>query len=128
MRTNARLLIAFSLCCLLTISAAAHSGGTDSKGGHIDHSTGEYHYHHGMSAHQHPGGVCPYNQTPKPKTGTSNKNSTKNTLTIKPASNQSTPKSKAESREDWDLDKDQIISIGFSVVIAAAALYLWFTK
>lgn len=60
MRTNSRLLIAFALCCLLTISAAAHSGGTDSKGGHRDHSTGEYHYHHGKPAHQHKNGVCPY--------------------------------------------------------------------
>lgn len=40
--------------------AAAHSGGTDENGGHYDHSTGEYHYHHGHSAHQHPGGICPY--------------------------------------------------------------------
>jgi hypothetical protein len=31
----------------------AHSGRTDSKGGHYDHSTGEYHYHHGYSAHDH---------------------------------------------------------------------------
>ena len=49
-------------CFLLGFSlvAYAHSGGTDSAGGHYNHSTGEYHYHHGHSAHQHPDGVCPY--------------------------------------------------------------------
>jgi hypothetical protein len=41
----------------------AHSGRTDSSGGHYDRSTGEYHYHHGHSAHQHPNGVCPYTST-----------------------------------------------------------------
>ena len=39
----------------------AHGGRTDASGGHTDRSTGEYHYHHGYSAHQHPNGVCPYN-------------------------------------------------------------------
>ena len=49
-------------CFLLGFSliAYAHSGGTDSAGGHYNHSTGEYHYHHGHPAHQHPDGVCPY--------------------------------------------------------------------
>lgn len=46
--------------------AYAHPGKTDGKGGHINHSTGEYHYHHGYSEHQHydmdgDGDVdCPY--------------------------------------------------------------------
>lgn len=35
------------------ISANAHPGRTDSNGGHTDHSTGEYHYHHGYPAHDH---------------------------------------------------------------------------
>ena len=38
----------------------AHSGGTDSQGGHWNHSTGEYHFHHGHGEHQHPNGICPY--------------------------------------------------------------------
>lgn len=37
----------------LVLTASAHSGGTDHQGGHTDHSTGEYHWHHGYSAHQH---------------------------------------------------------------------------
>ena len=47
----------FALSCA---NMFAHSGRTDSSGGHYNRSTGEYHYHHGYSAHQHPGGVCPY--------------------------------------------------------------------
>lgn len=45
------------LSLLLVLSAApsalAHPGRTDANGGHTDHSTGEYHYHHGYPAHQH---------------------------------------------------------------------------
>lgn len=44
----------------LSSSALAHSGRTDSSGGHYDRSTGEYHYHHGYPAHQHTDGICPY--------------------------------------------------------------------
>lgn len=48
---------------ILTLSppALAHSGGTDANGGHTNTETGEYHYHHGYEAHQHPDGICPYN-------------------------------------------------------------------
>lgn len=56
-------IIAFLLCLVLVClpaSSLAHSGRTDANGGHYDSSTGEYHYHHGYSAHQHPNGVCPY--------------------------------------------------------------------
>lgn len=44
--------------------AEAHSGRTDSQGGHHDYKNksglGSYHYHHGQKAHLHPNGVCPY--------------------------------------------------------------------
>lgn len=57
----------FILCTLtllsLPLSVMAHPGRTDSNGGHYDRSTGEYHYHHGYSAHQHKNGVCPYEST-----------------------------------------------------------------
>lgn len=58
------------LFLLITLSIPAtlgfaHSGGTDSKGGHYNSDTGEYHYHHGHSAHQHPNGVCPYEEDEK---------------------------------------------------------------
>lgn len=51
-----KFLIAFTitLCALLCmIVVTAHPGRTDSRGGHYDRSTGEYHYHHGESAHDH---------------------------------------------------------------------------
>lgn len=51
----------FLLICLYTTLCIAHSGKTDSSGGHYDSSTGEYHYHHGYPAHQHnEDGSCPY--------------------------------------------------------------------
>lgn len=50
-------ILCFVLCTmfvvLLAISVFAHSGGTDAFGGHYDHSTGKYHYHHGYPAHSH---------------------------------------------------------------------------
>ena len=51
--------IVCALICLTT-TAIAHSGRTDANGGHYDHSTGDYHYHHGYPAHKHPNGECPY--------------------------------------------------------------------
>lgn len=47
------MLLPLLLFTSLTVSASAHSGRTDYKGGHTDHSTGEYHYHHGYPAHEH---------------------------------------------------------------------------
>ena len=53
------------ILCAFSITAMAHSGGTNSKGGH--HNGDDYHYHHGYSAHDHydmdgDGDVdCPYN-------------------------------------------------------------------
>lgn len=45
----------FSVLVALSIPvlAFAHPGRTDASGGHTDHSSGEYHYHHGYPAHQH---------------------------------------------------------------------------
>lgn len=37
----------------VSVYAFAHSGRTDSSGGHRESSTGEYHYHHGYPAHSH---------------------------------------------------------------------------
>jgi hypothetical protein len=64
------------------ITAQAHSGRTDSQGGHRDNKNasglGSYHYHHGYSAHLHPNGVCPYdnnNVTSSTKTSAQTSNS-----------------------------------------------------
>lgn len=50
------------------LTAEAHSGRTDSNGGHKDNKNvsglGNYHYHHGYDAHLHPDGICPYANAP----------------------------------------------------------------
>lgn len=62
------------LCLFSTMYATAHSGRTDSKGGHYDHSTGDYHYHHGYPPHDHYGGECPYKTDNKTEINTSKEN------------------------------------------------------
>ena len=60
-------LFIFLMCICLSFSSSlsyAHSGRTDSNGGHHDYKNksglGSYHYHHGMGPHLHKNGVCPY--------------------------------------------------------------------
>lgn len=64
MKKRKCIICAVILSMLLPISVYAHPGRTDSSGGHHDYKNqsglGSYHYHHGMGAHLHPGGVCPY--------------------------------------------------------------------
>lgn len=59
------LLLFLYLLFAASLIVYAHPGKTDANGGHYDHSTGEYHYHHGYPAHQHPNGICPYNYDDK---------------------------------------------------------------
>jgi hypothetical protein len=68
------------MALILSFCALAHPGRTDSKGGHTDSSTGEYHYHHGYSAHQHTNGVCPYDF--KDKTGSNSGSSEDKGMTL----------------------------------------------
>ena len=50
-----------------SIPVFAHPGKTDANGGHYDHSTEEYHYHHGLHAHQHNAdGTCPLDENYEP--------------------------------------------------------------
>ena len=71
--------IALLIACLFfIIPVFAHSGKTDSSGGHYDHKNGGYHYHHGYPAHQHTNGICPYNFDDKTNhNSSSSKSSTK---------------------------------------------------
>ncbi len=62
------------LIILISLTAYAHPGRTDANGGHYDHSTGEYHYHHGYPAHQHIGGVCPYDYDDQTNHNSNNSN------------------------------------------------------
>lgn len=61
------------VCCLLLCLpvAVCHPGRTDENGGHYDHSTGEYHYHHGFPAHRHINGICPYDFVDRTGAGSS---------------------------------------------------------
>lgn len=59
------IIYAILLVCILGLSASAHSGRTDSDGGHNDNINGGYHYHHGYPEHQHPNGKCPYDNNTK---------------------------------------------------------------
>lgn len=60
-----RLLIGVLVILVLTMAVSAHSGRTDSNGGHKDNNNvsglGDYHYHcGGYPAHLHTKGYCPY--------------------------------------------------------------------
>ena len=72
------MLIALAVASMALI-VNAHPGRTDGKGGHTNHSTGEYHYHHGQPAHDHydinGDGIidCPYDFNDKTERNTSTK-------------------------------------------------------
>ena len=81
------LLIALSIISI-GISAYAHSGRTDSSGGHKDNKNksglGSYHYHcGGHSAHLHTNGVCPYSSSSSSKKSSTTSSSAKKTTTTK---------------------------------------------
>ncbi len=63
---NLKRLVSFILICMIVTSLSlAHSGRTDSSGGHKDNQNvsglGYYHFHcGGHPPHLHDGGVCPY--------------------------------------------------------------------
>lgn len=69
------MLIMVVMVLFIPVIALAHGGRTDSAGGHTDSDTGEYHYHHGHSAHQHPNGECPYDYNNQTKYSSSVTNS-----------------------------------------------------
>lgn len=68
MKTSKFIFVVLFVVLLFALSntSTAHSGRTDSKGGHYNNSTGTYHYHHGYSEHSHydidgDGNIdCPY--------------------------------------------------------------------
>ena len=99
----------FVLISMLCLVVSAHTGGTDAKGGHRDHSTGEYHYHHGYPAHQHTNGQCPYDFVDK-----SGQNSSSN------GSSNNTPNAKEENRTD--METTLLHLGGFFIVSYAASL------
>ena len=116
MKRIAVLLVAVSMIVTLPIVALAHPGRTDSSGGHTDHSTGEYHYHHGYPAHDHydidgdgrPD--CPYNfqdRTSQNSGSSGNSTNSGNSATSSPprstitATNVSEPEKEEEEVPAW---------------------------
>lgn len=98
---------------LMVGPAFAHPGGTDGNGGHVDRSTGEYHYHHGYSAHDHVDGVCPYDYDDRTgeRSGTSGV-STYSATTSTPAST----KKQTDTFETW------VTRIGIGMVVVFIGL------
>ena len=86
-----KILVLLLVFCLLFSSVCfAHSGRTDSSGGHKDNKNasglGPYHYHcGGYPAHLHTGGVCPYSgggSTSSSSTSSSSSSSSTTTKTV----------------------------------------------
>lgn len=126
-----RRVILLVICLALLLSpASAHSGGTDSKGGHYDHSTGDYHYHHGHPAHDHDGGVCPYDfddQTGK-KSGSSSK-----TAGRSDSSHSNTASSRKSAAEElWEIAKGLLMIpvsiVGFILILSVPYYLIEFIK
>lgn len=103
MRKNKRKILSILLTALsiisIEISGYAHSGRTDSNGGHKDNKNksglGSYHYHcGGYPAHLHENGVCPY----KGSSSSSSKSSTSGSSTSKSSSSKSSTSSSSTSK------------------------------
>jgi hypothetical protein len=60
MKIRGKIALVLAIIILFCVPVFAHSGKTDSKGGHHDRQNGGYHYHHGYPAHDHTNGICPY--------------------------------------------------------------------
>lgn len=138
-----RKLILILAFLILAAPASAHPGKTDSSGGHYNRSTGEYHYHHGYSAHQHTNGECPYDFDDK--TGSSSGSSSYKssassnvTRTVTPAPTRYTATAKVTSTPQPSCDHDPnagsvvyfrqllpFISAGFTLGTVIASI-IWF--
>lgn len=104
------LLIALSLVSI-QISTYAHSGRTDSSGGHKDNKNksglGSYHYHcGGYPAHLHTNGVCPYSSS-----SSSNKSSTSTSSSSKSSSSKSSSTSSSSSNKTTTTTKSATVDV-----------------
>lgn len=119
------LLICFAVS-LLVATVFAHPGGTDGSGGHRNHSTGDYHYHHGYSAHDHydmdGDGIldCPYDFDDKTDHSNSGSNgiASGTDTSTKPVTQKTTSKSK-------QISLSKIISEIFEVLLGAIAIWIF---
>lgn len=116
----------------LVVTAYAHSGRTDSQGGHYDRSTGEYHWHHGMSAHQHydmdGDGIldCPYSSKAKTETTTATTAATEPTRATTAVVSNATESGKSGPKKNINYDAMEEVAallLLFSVVFGPTAVY-----
>lgn len=82
------------MCVSLSFSStmsSAHSGRTDSSGGHHDYNNksglGSYHYHHGLGPHLHPNGNCPYSSNSSSSSSTKKTSGSYSSSTVKKVQN-----------------------------------------
>lgn len=126
MKRHFRIAAALLLLCLCFPIANAHPGGTDSNGGHTNHSTGQYHYHHGYPEHQHTNGICPYDYDDKTgqNSGTSSGVSVKKTAvpvrTVKPTNSPVKSYSYTENVSGVRISEDALV---WAFIIAAGVVF-----
>ena len=122
-------LVALSLSC----TAFAHSGRTDSRGGHKDNKNksglGSYHYHcGGYPAHLHPYGYCPYkNVFPKSVSVKASKTTLRKgesvdvTATVNPSNSCDTSVSWASSDSSVATIRNGVITaVGYGTAVISA--------
>ena len=100
-------LIVIAMVVSMPIANLAHSGRTDSSGGHKDKNNvsglGGYHYHcGGHPAHLHTGGVCPYS-APAPASAASSSSSSKTTSTKSTTPAKVNPTSVEIDEDDFEI-------------------------
>lgn len=114
------MLIYFVSCILLFVpyNVFGHPGRTDSHGGHYDHNTGTYHYHHGKPAHLHPNGICPYMPTQSEDVVSSETSAPPaESLSYKETANSS------PSKIEWTNNKNQLF--GFKILVCVLSILIF---
>lgn len=129
--------IAFSITLIVLVNilsflSFAHRGRTDGNGGHYDRSTGEYHYHHGYSAHDHydmdGDGIvdCPYDFDDKTDHDNHKSNSADKKLDeLFETDNKSHIVEKGNTQRElsfWDVVGIVFLIIGYSVISFIAVM------
>lgn len=117
------------LVAALASITVLHKGRTDANGGHYNHSTGEYHYHHGYSAHDHydmdGDGIvdCPYDfkDNTSHKGNTSNKNNTSNNSNTSKSERET---NKAPESSDNSAKEPKIKDALSIIIVVVGCLYL----
>lgn len=116
-----------------TTSAFAHSGRTDSNGGHHDYNNvsglGDYHYHHGHSAHLHTNGICPYDSSSStPKSYGNSSSSYNSNYSSNQHSSQNNSSDNQNTKESNDSSKNAVTTFLISVAVTVASVAIVTTK